>query len=191
MKISIIGVQKATDIVVKELEDLSLLTSRIYKIDVINSLYEHDISDFVNKEMLIKKYIGYKDGDIYIPPVSLKRLKLIYGKDSDLLTIIRHEYAHAIADKYPYLIKKSSAFQKAFGGVYSRIAPLPGYQKASLNDYVTLHATKNPKEDFAETFSFYLKHKGDIELFKKRSGVYKKMKFIKSFNYSIKMTLLR
>lgn len=186
MRLTVNSVQKATDIVIKELQDLSLLTSRVYKINVIHGLYEHDLGSFVNKDILLRRYIGYRDGDIYIPPISIKRLKLIYGKDKDLLDIIRHEYGHGIADKYPYLIKRSSSFIKAFGGPYTRIAPLPGSRNPSSNDFVSRQATKNPKEDFAETFMVYLKCKGKIDLFKTRTGVFEKMKFIKSFNSSLK-----
>ena len=97
-------------------------------------------------------------GDIYIPAVSLSRLsEHWYGRYTPLRDILRHEYAHAVADTHRGLMR-SRPFRLAFDG---------SHESSNGSEYdperhVTPYAATCPGEDFAEVFMFWIKHQGKL-----------------------------
>ena len=85
----------------------------------------------------------------------------------------------ALADRYPAALKKSGLFREAFGGVYSD-KPAPDIDPANWEfDFVTQYATDSTREDFAETFMLFVKHKGKLPApFKGKPVILKKWKAV-------------
>ena len=104
---------------------------------------------------------GWYQGDIYIPALTGAQLSdLIAGRHTRLTDILRHEWAHAFADKWPHLMK-CKRFVAAFAGHYESEQPLMAYDSTH---HLTQYAATTPCEDFAETFHFYLRHKGRLPI---------------------------
>ena len=104
---------------------------------------------------------GWYQGDICIPALTGAQLSdLIAGRHTRLTDILRREWAHAIADKWPHLIN-IKRFVNAFGGHYESEQPLMKYDP---DHHLTQYAATTPCEDFAETFYFYLRHKGKLPI---------------------------
>ena len=85
----------------------------------------------------------------------------------------------ALADRYPAALKKGQLFREAFGGVYSD-KPAPDIDPANWEfDFVTQYATDSTREDFAETFMLFVKHKGKLPApFKGKPVIVKKWKAV-------------
>jgi len=99
------------------------------------------------------------EGGIYIPSVTEANLcDLISGHHTRLSDVLRHEWAHALADRRPELIE-SRRFRSAFGGNYESPDPIWEHH-ADL--HLTPYASTMPCEDFAETLHFYLRHNGRL-----------------------------
>jgi hypothetical protein len=102
---------------------------------------------------------GWYEGGIHIPAVSGAQLTdLICGRHMRLTDILRHEWAHAVADKWPEFIQ-SRRFIRAFGAPYESGEPVSVHDPSK---HVTFYASTQPCEDFAEVFHFYLRHKGRL-----------------------------
>jgi hypothetical protein len=129
------------------LAEINIYACPIPRIDVRGLFYHGD--------NLLSRVLGFYEGEMYIPLFSLAHLS--NTKNNSLRDVIRHEYAHAFAHQYPELIF-TQKFSNVFGGTYndftSSLMPAESY----ISDY----AKTMPMEDFAETFMFYLKHKGKI-----------------------------
>ena len=134
------------------------------------------------------KLLGFKAGVIYLPntfnvnvPISKKELE----------NIIFHEFGHAwewIDQKY----FKEKWFQKAFNSGYddeyqygqdlfSLFGNSEDFFTASpyYNLYITPYAMTSPAEDFAETFSVVCRDWNDLDKYKSRREVYKKIKIVR------------
>lgn len=99
------------------------------------------------------------DGDIYIPAVTGANLSdLITGHHTRLSDVLRHEWSHALADRHPKLII-SKRFRSIFGSSYEWQYPVWEYDP---DLHLTRYAASMACEDFAETFHFYLRHKGRL-----------------------------
>lgn len=101
------------------------------------------------------------------------------GEKDSCIDIFRHEFGHALADKYPKALRNGDLFKKAFGGPYGDRAA----RGTSPDDWegrcVSGYAATATQEDFAETFMFYLKHKGKIPArFAKKPAIRKKWKAV-------------
>lgn len=97
------------------------------------------------------------DGHIYIPAVTGAQLSdLITGHHTRLTDVLRHEWAHALADRRPRLVQ-NHRFRKVFGASYDSPDPVWEYHP---DLHLTKYAASMPCEDFAETFHYYLRHKG-------------------------------
>lgn len=124
-------------------------------------------------------YQKYKDtGDIVIPRVSVARVwDNFFGEGYvSIRDIIRHEYAHGIAHCHPKSVN-TATFKKTFGGDHDSC------ERSSYDPevHVTSYAAKNPCEDFAEVFMFFLKHDGSIpKVFQGLTAVEKKWSFVKN-----------
>ena len=104
-------------------------------------------------------FYGWYEGDIHIPAVSGAQLSdYIAGRHIRLTDILRHEWAHAVADKWPEFIE-TRRFEQVFGAAYESEDPPWSHDPVR---HVTRYAAVMPCEDFAEVFHFYLKHKGRL-----------------------------
>ena len=84
------------------------------------------------------------------------------GAKANAPDVLRHEFAHAIADFYPGAVSRGGTFRAAFGGPCgARPAECRGVEGWNER-YVSEYATKSTEEDFAETFMLFVKHKGKI-----------------------------
>jgi hypothetical protein len=102
---------------------------------------------------------GWHQGDIHIPAFSGAQLSdLLSGYRTRLTDILRHEWAHALAHRRPSLIR-TRRFRETFGGPYDSTRAAGKYDPAF---HLTPYAASSPCEDFAETFHFYLRHKGRL-----------------------------
>ena len=101
------------------------------------------------------------EGDIYVPAVNGAQLSdYVLGQHTRLTDVLRHEWAHALADRRPRLVE-TKRFGRVFGGSYDSPDPAWEYDP---DHHLTPYAATNPCEDFAETFHFYLRHKGRLPL---------------------------
>ena len=104
---------------------------------------------------------GWHQGHIHIPRVSGAQLfDLCQGFHTRLTDILRHEWAHAVADIHPDFVD-SPRFARCFGGLHDDDDPVLDYD---TNHHVTRYAAVRPCEDYAEIFHLYLRHKGRLPL---------------------------
>lgn len=118
------------------------------------------------------------DGHIYIPAVTGAQLSdLITGHHTSLADVLRHEWAHALADRQPRMVG-GRRFREVFGGSYESQHPVWEYHP---DLHLTPYAASKPCEDFAETFHFYLRHKGSLPLrLQAKPAIARKWAFIAS-----------
>ena len=95
------------------------------------------------------------------------------------IDVLRHEFAHALADLYPRALSDGGLFKKAFGGAYGT-NPAKGTDPDDWEDRcVSGYAATATQEDFAETFMLYMKHKGKVPTkFAKKPAIRKKWKAV-------------
>ena len=126
-------------------------------------------------------YFDFDDHQIHFPSIYLPFgwLTGSVGEKESAPDVIRHEFGHALADRYPTALKKGGLFREAFGGVYSD-KPAPDIDPANWEfDFVTQYATSATQEDFAETFMLFVKHKGKLPApFKGKPVILKKWKAV-------------
>ena len=171
-------VTKAYNHVRDELIDLGLLW-RGSKLDKVECFYER-----IAPIAALNGWMGFFDFDdhnIHFPSVYLPIAWLMgtVGEKNCAADVIRHEFGHALADRYPGALKKGGLFREAFGGVYSD-KPAPDSDPDNWEfEFVTQYATDATREDFAETFMLFVKHKGKIPAkFAKRPMIMKKWKAV-------------
>lgn len=129
-------------------------------------------------------YMGFYDpntGEIEFPSVYLpiQSLWRDLGTKANAPDVIRHEFAHAIADLYPRAVSRGGTFRAAFGGACgakpAECRGVPGWEER----YVSEYATESTEEDFAETFMLFVKFKGKIPAkFAKKPAIRKKWKAV-------------
>lgn len=113
-------------------------------------------------------------GDINVPRVSLSRLSHLWnGGYTSLRDVLRHEFAHAIADTHRGLFR-TSRFAEAFGAAHHWEF---GWEH-DPEHHVSEYAATAPAEDFAETFMFYLRHKGVLPARLEMPTITRKWRFI-------------
>lgn len=118
------------------------------------------------------------EGDIYVPAVNGAQWSdFLLGQHTRLTDVLRHEWAHALADRRPRLVE-TKRFRSVFGGAYDSPDPVWEYHP---DHHLTSYAATNPCEDFAETFHFYLRHKGRLPLrLHGKAAIVRKWDFIAS-----------
>jgi len=130
-------------------------------------------------------YQYYKEhGDIVIPQVSLSRLwdNIFGGSYVSIRDIIRHEYAHGIAHCHPKMINTVS-FKRTFQGEHDSGTGLDYKEQ----HHVSVYASKNPCEDFAEVFMYFVKYHGKIPpMFSGLPVIEKKWRFIEAMCKKLK-----
>lgn len=116
------------------------------------------------------------DGHIYIPAVTGANLSdLITGHHTRLTDVLRHEWAHALADRRPRLVE-GKRFRSVFGASYHSSHPVWEYHP---DLHLTPYAASMPCEDFAETFHHYLRHKGRLPVrFANKPEILRKWEFV-------------
>lgn len=97
-----------------------------------------------------------------------------YDKNS-ALDVMRHEFGHALAHRYPEALRDGDVFLRAFGGPYGK-RPARGTDPDDWDGRcVTPYAATATREDFAETFMLFVKHKGKIPAkFARKTAIRKK-----------------
>ena len=104
---------------------------------------------------------GWYRGDIFIPAISIPQLSdLIMGRHMRLTDVLRHEFAHAIADCFPRLMD-TARFVRTFGGPYESSAKVFEYDP---HEHLTPYAATMPAEDFAEVLAYFVRHKSRLPL---------------------------
>lgn len=121
-------------------------------------------------------YQYYKtSGQIEIPAISLARLcaSLLGREVLSLRDLLRHEYGHAVADNNRGLIR-SRHFRNAFGTHHDDTQPA----RYDSDQHVTPYASTVASEDFAETFMYFIKHKGKLPTAFNMPTIKKKWDFV-------------
>jgi len=120
--------------------------------------------------------------DICIPAVSMSRLAKLLGFQACGLTdVLRHEFAHALADTHRGLFH-SSVFTDAFGDTHSSKIEYeydPFY-------FVSSYAAKNTSECYADVFMFFVKYKGILPARFDTLPIRRQWQFIKRLSSAIK-----
>ena len=103
------------------------------------------------------------DGNIHFPAVyNGLDLRFRWTDKMSTVDVLRHEFGHALADRYPGVLKKNGVFRAAFGGHYCDESA-PGTDPEDWEGRcVSRYAATNTQEDFAETFKLFMKHRGKI-----------------------------
>jgi hypothetical protein len=146
-----------------DLIELGLLW-RDSKLDKVQCLYER-----VDPVSAVTGRLAYfnedkADRNIHFPSLFLPwkwLLGLRYEK-SIPVDILRHEFGHALATLYPRALSDGGLFVEAFGAKYGP-KPAPEIDQANWEfDCVSEYAADQTREDFAETFMLFVKHKGKL-----------------------------
>jgi len=119
----------------------------------------------------LHEQVGFKPGVIYIP---FDAPTQAYSPGATLTDVIRHEFAHA----WYWLDRRfvdGPWFREAFGAPYNA-APL--HVDPDRASFVSDYAATLPKEDFAETFMYFLKYRRSLERFRTRRGVFRKLRAV-------------
>lgn len=99
--------------------------------------------------------MGGGDGNIHVPAICSAA---ILGYEPRIMVdVLRHEYGHALEDKYPRYFH-GREFKRVFGKEYG--TERSGDEEA--DHFVSDYAMESTQEDFAETFIYYMKYKGEI-----------------------------
>lgn len=113
-------------------------------------------------------------GEICIPRLSLSKLHdFLTGGYVSLSDVVRHEYAHGIADTHRGLFR-SRRFTTAFGRPHECCA-------RSIYDpavHISRYAATNPSEDFAENFMNYIRCRGRLRSHQATPAISRKWQFI-------------
>jgi hypothetical protein len=154
-----------------ELEDLGFYDDAIHDVDVYLTWFGTAYG---------WQYYG-TSGDIHIPAISFgKILDLFRRPYSSLRGILRHEYAHAVADTHRGLIR-SSRFSDAFDGSHESSAEW----EFDPDLHVTQYAATSSSEDFAETLMFYVRHPGVLPTALRTPAISQKWSFIRRLGNAI------
>ena len=149
--------------VVREMESLGLWSRRLETVEVF----------WVPASVVC---YGWYQGSISIPGIAgVRLLEFIRGRHTSLRDVLRHEWAHAVADHRPAAIG-AKRFTTAFGGSYQSDESVSPYDP---DLHLTRYAASSPCEDFAEVFHFYLKHKGRLPLrLRNKPAIVRKWEFV-------------
>ena len=105
------------------------------------------------------RHYGWYLNHIYIPAINGAQLSdLICGRHTRLTDILRHEWAHAVADRHQRLFN-TGRFERVFGGPYESTDAVRAYDPGR---HLTEYSATMPCEDFSEVFHYFLRHKGRL-----------------------------
>ena len=148
------------------------------KLDEVECIYEPFNPCGIVGYMGFCEFVKDGDGNIHFPAIfNGLDWRLKWNDKNSAVDVLRHEFGHALADRYPAALKKGALFRKAFGGAYGD-EPARGTDPSDWEGRcVSAYAATATQEDFAETFMFYVKHKGKIPAkFAKKPAIRKKWK---------------
>jgi len=121
-------------------------------------------------------------GDINIPAISFSRLRDLFRRRyTSLRDVLRHEYAHAVADTHRGLFR-SPRFSEPYGGSHESSVASEFDPRCHLTEY----AAESPSEDFAETFMFFVRHSGVLPPRLRTPVIARKWAFIRDLGRAIK-----
>lgn len=98
------------------------------------------------------------DKAIHIPAVFPMAL-LPWWDGREILDVIRHEFGHALADRFGKLFR-GGIFKETFGASYGEKKVFGGGDWS--DEHVSEYASSMTQEDFAETFMLYMRYKGKL-----------------------------
>jgi hypothetical protein len=114
------------------------------------------------------------NGESCIPWISLlKLLDLFSGSYTSLADVLRHEFAHALADTHRGLFR-SRRFTAAFDNPHESNARSE-YEPAV---HISRYAATNASEDFAENFMHFIRRHGRLPLTHTTPAIRRKWRFI-------------
>ena len=155
---------RANNQVTDEMDDLGLWSDRLDKVEVylVPASWDH---------------YGWYQHHICIPAITGAQLSdFLAGKFTRLTDVLRHEWAHAVADRHKRLIE-TQRFERVFGGSYESDDAVRAYD---ADHHLTRYAAVNPSEDFAEVFHYYLRHKGRLPVrLANKPAIARKWQFVK------------
>ena len=126
-------------------------------------------------------------GDIGIPAISLAKLRdWLSGSYFSLADVLRHEYAHALADTHRGLIR-SRRFTRAFKASHENLQPFVYDPELHVSPYAATCAA----EDFAEVFMLYLRHGACLPGRLDTPAIRRKWRFVKALCGAIKRVRTR
>ena len=168
--------EKAFNRVRRELEGQGLLFAGS-RLDKVDCYYEGLSFGGLAGCVGIMGFYNPKKSDkaIHIPAVFPMAL-FPWWDGREILDVIRHEFGHALADRFRKLFR-GAIFKEAFGGGYGEKKVFDGYEWE--RGCVSAYAATSTREDFAETFMLYMKHKGKLPArYRGKRAVEKKWKAV-------------
>jgi len=120
-------------------------------------------------------------GEICIPRVSLLKMRDFFmGNYTSLADVLRHEFAHAIADCHRGLFR-SRGFSTAYGSAYeSKIS-----SEYDPKIHISCYAATSPSEDFAENLMHFIRHRGNLPPKHSTPAIRRKWRFINALRREI------
>lgn len=122
-------------------------------------------------------------GEIRIPRISIARLQDRWNASPyvPLADVLRHEYAHALADTHRGLFR-SRRFTFAYG------APHDGEDEGTYDPrlFVSEWAATNAAEDYAETFATFLRHDGRLPARLDTPAIREKWRFVRDLGRRVR-----
>lgn len=125
---------------------------------------------------------GYFDGAIVIPRITATRVweAAFGGGYVSLADVLRHEYAHAVADRFRGLVR-SRVFRAAFGASHDAAVAAEYDPRVHMTPY----AATSPSEDFAETFMAFHRHGGELPARNAGGSVRRKWRFVRALGAAV------
>ena len=202
-------VNRAFNHVRNELWDVGLLADGVYLDEIelnVSGIPSYGEAGYVYEEVgLFASVLGYEPGVIYLPS-DLPRDAYVPG--GTLTDVIRHEFAHSWhwldprfferpwfratfgidyddtdakpSELWERKLKRDRAFQQSFAACRNDRERANQLRRRLQNDFVSEYATTLAREDFAETFMFYLRNRNCLDRFKSRSGLHTKLKAVEA-----------
>lgn len=161
-----------------ELRDVGLLADGRYLDDIEcrahwepSAIFDRECARVYDADVSwVGSWLGFEPGTIYVFTAAPVRSHVPGGT---LVDVIRHEFAHAWAWRdRPFF--RGRWFRDAFGATYHS-DPWADSDDFDRADYVSEYATKQAKEDFAETFMVYLRDRRKLSTYRRRGGLFAKL----------------
>jgi hypothetical protein len=157
--------------VYRELERAGLATAQLARVRVVSTWLQFDARVGLYRP-------DDHGGTIVVPAVSLGRIAEYRARApwTSVRDVLRHEYAHALADHHAGLVR-GTRFERVFGGAHDDERSAGAFDPAA---HVSAYAATLPSEDFAETVMLFLRVRGRIERFRPRAALHARLRFVAS-----------
>lgn len=158
--------------VVAELDTLGVYDARVQAVEVY----------LVPFSTAYGYQLDHGTGEILIPMLSLSKIgDLVRQRYTSLRDVLRHEYAHAIADTHRGLIR-SRRFREAFGDGHDAACSYHFDPEIHITEY----AANRPWDDFAEVFMVYVRQRGRLTKRHATPWIKDKWRFVRDLCSAIK-----